>query len=96
MKNLLAIYQNRLKSINELIEKAEIERIINHSEIKRLEIRKVECQSFISDIEREMILEEKRKKERFNEAIKIFKGTNATEINPIDVYNALKIALEID
>ena len=92
MKNLLAIYQNRLKSINELIEKAEIERIINHSEIKRLEIRKVECQSFISDIEREMILEEKRKKEMFEKVIKAF--TNHSEHT--DIYNAIKAALEID
>lgn len=92
MKNLLAIYQNRLKSINELIEKAEMERIINSPDIKRHNIRKVECQSFISDIEREMILEEKRKKEMFEKVIKAF--TKYSE--RADIYNAIKAALEID
>jgi len=97
MKNLLESYQNKLKSINELIESNKNNGSINDiKRAERFETKKSEYRSFIVDIEREIKYEKERKQEKFNEAIKVFKGTNTTEINPVDVYNALKIALELD
>ena len=55
MENLLEAYRNKLKSINELIEKNKNNGSINDiKRAERLETKRSEYRSFITDIEREM------------------------------------------